>query len=263
MKAFNQYLKKRKTTITLLLQKPPQSFTPDTFHTLRVEIKKLHALFDLVDFCSNGFKQNKTFKPFKLIFRQAGKVRELQVELSLIEKHFFFNLPKDYNTYLKKELTKELKIYFSIINSKSSPNLKKKYRKITSFLTNTSKKKTQCYIHKKRAKIQKFFRQNTLKNKQIHLLRKRLKKLQYSEKILKDNKKNRLFSNKDNLTDLLGEWHDYELIINHLKKVIYSGSIHAQETNQLENIKATFKFKRNLLFNKLNTFLLHNIFKNN
>ena len=73
MKALKKYLKKRKSAITFLLEKQQESFTPDTFHTLRLEIKKLNALFDLVNFCSKSFKQKKTFKPFKLIFSSGRK----------------------------------------------------------------------------------------------------------------------------------------------------------------------------------------------
>ncbi len=107
----------------------------------------------------------------------------------------------------------------------------------------------------KKAKIEKLLRQNTLKNKQIHILRKRLKEFQYNEKSLNYNNQNPLILNKDILSELLGEWHDYQITINHLKKVIDSGKINPNENNQLENIKTTFTFKRELLFNKINTTL--------
>ncbi|MFV5692403.1 CHAD domain-containing protein [Flavobacterium sp. LT1R49] len=261
MKALKKYLKKRKSVINLLLQKPLQSYTPDTFHVLRVEIKKLHALFDLVDFCSKEFKQNKTFNPFKLIFRQAGKIRELQVETSLLEKHFFFNLPKDYCVDLKKELAKELKKFFSITNCKSGSTLKKNYRKIIPFLTKISKKKAQRYMDKKSAEIKKLLPQNTLKNKQMHMLRKRLKEYQYNQKSLNLSKQNKLISVMDVLPELLGEWHDYQVTINHLKKIIDSGQINPTENNQLESIKALFIFKREFLLNKINSALLNSLFR--
>jgi CHAD domain-containing protein len=261
MKALKKKLKKQKSAIDFLLQKPQQSFSPDTFHTLRLAIKKLHALFDLAKFCTKEFKQKKTFKPFNLIFRQAGKIRELQMEASLLEKYFFFNLPKEYSADLKNELTKALKKFCSITN-KSGPILQKKYRKIMPFLSRISKKKAQRYMDKKRAKIEKLLRQNNLKNKQIHLLRKRLKELQYNEKLLNYNKQNKLISSKNMLSELLGEWHDYQVTVNHLKKVIDTGAINANETNQLENIRAAFTSKRNLLFNKINAALTQTLFKN-
>jgi len=44
----------------------------------------------------------KKIKPLKLIFRQAGKVRELQIEEAMLRKYFINNLLKDYRASLKK-----------------------------------------------------------------------------------------------------------------------------------------------------------------
>ena len=43
-------------------------------NTPMVEIKKLNALFELINFCDKDFKRKKTFKPIKEIFQQAGAV---------------------------------------------------------------------------------------------------------------------------------------------------------------------------------------------
>lgn len=252
MKALKKYLKKRESAINLVLEKQQQSYTPDTFHKLRVEIKMLSALFDLIKNCSKEFKHKKTFKPFKLIFRQAGKIRELQVEESLLEKHFSFNLLKEYKDYLKKGLTGELEKFFSITNSTFSQKLKKKYRKMNLLLTKTSKRKVKRYMAKKRTKIEKLLHQNALKNKQIHSLRKRIKEYLYNQKSLNYGKKNKLVSNKNILPELLGEWHDYQIIINHLQKAIDSGEINPNERDLLKKIKETFTFKSESLFNKIN-----------
>ena len=66
MKGLKKYLKKRKSAIISVLEKQQDSFTPDTFHTLRLEIKKLKALFDLINSCSKNFKQKKIVKPLPL-----------------------------------------------------------------------------------------------------------------------------------------------------------------------------------------------------
>lgn len=261
MKALKKILKKQKSIIDLLLQKPQQSFTPETFHSLRLAIKKLHAVFDLAKFCNKKFNQKKTFKPFSLIFQQTGKIRELQVETSLLEKYLFFNLPKEYSIYLKKELAKELKKFFSIINNALGLTLEKKYRKTIPFLIQLNKKKPQRYMDKKRTKIEKLLSQNSLKNKQIHLLRKRLKELQYNESSLNYNKQNRIISNKNILPELLGEWHDYKVTFNHLKKFINSNVLDINEINQLENLKVLFKFKKKLVYTKINATLSNHRFR--
>ena len=70
-----------------------ENYDAGSFHDPRVEIKKLRALFELIDFCVKGFARKKSLKPLLGIFRQAGKVREIHVEDELIRKHFAENLP--------------------------------------------------------------------------------------------------------------------------------------------------------------------------
>ncbi len=140
MKALKKYLKKRKSAITVLLEKQPEFFTSDTFHTLRLEIKKLNALFDLVAFCSKGFQQKKTLKPFKLIFRQAGKIREIQVEEALLEAHFSPDFVIQHRNDLEKTLTEEFNNFFLISNPSFVQKLQKKYSKINAALAKTNKK---------------------------------------------------------------------------------------------------------------------------
>lgn len=54
MKTLTKYIKKRETVIDFLLRKPSNKYTPNTFHKLRVEIKKLNSIFDLINFPQDG-----------------------------------------------------------------------------------------------------------------------------------------------------------------------------------------------------------------
>ena len=85
MNGFKKYLKKRIQAIIALLKRPKRKYWQVTFHQLRIEIKKLDALFDLIDFCAKDFDRDKLFKPFEEIFQQAGKVRDLQIEKNLMK----------------------------------------------------------------------------------------------------------------------------------------------------------------------------------
>jgi uncharacterized protein YdaT len=265
MKALTKYLKNREDAIDFLFEKPTWAYTPDTFHKLRVEINKLNAFFELINFCSKDFKRKKTFKPFKLIFRHAGKVRELQVEEAMLRKYFLNNLLKDYRDSLKKLRLKEKEDFFSIANKKFAARIKKTYREIVPFLTQTDKKKVNSYMEKKRKKIEKLLNQNTLQMPQVHVLRKRLKKFHYNRKSLNLEKQNMPLTRKDVLPELLGKWHDLQVIIRHLKKAMDTCGINPTEVSQLEIIKAKFSSDSELLFNKINVtipilefFAMHN-----
>jgi len=252
MKVITKYIKKRKETINSLLEKPKQTYTPATFHELRVEIKKLDAFFYLINFCSKGFKRKKTFKPFKLIFDQAGKVRETQVEEVILKKYFLIRLLKEYRESLKKHQLKEQEDYFSLANKKFVARLKKMYRKIAPFLAQVDKKKVNRYMKTKRKIIKKLLSQNSIQSPQVHDLRKRLKKFHSNLKSLDMEKQYKPLPKEDILPDLLGKWHDGQIIIRHLKKAMDTVGINSKESIQLEKIKAKISSKSEILFKKIN-----------
>lgn len=255
MKALQKYFKKRKSAITFFLEQQQESFTADTFHTLRLELKKLKALFDLINSCSKNFKQKKIAKPFQLIFSQAGKIRELQVDEALLEEHFGSDYVIQYRNDLKKIVMEETKKFFLTTTPSFAEKLQKKYIKINAVLRKVNKKRTNRYMGKKRTEIEKLLHKKSLKNKQMHALRKRLKEYQFNQKIFDSNNKNKLLPDKNALPELLGEWHDCQMVIQHLKKAIKSGEIIPVENNQIENVIKTFTSKSELLFNKINTTL--------
>nr|WP_315177478.1 CHAD domain-containing protein [uncultured Flavobacterium sp.] len=255
MKALKTYFSKRKSAINLILEKSPKSYIPETFHSLRVEIKKMNALFDLLNYCSKKFKRKKNYSSFKLIFKQAGRIRELQIEQSLLAEQPNSHLLQAYYSHLKKLETKELKRFFAIANKSFVVKFRKKYRKIIPLLTQASKKKVNRYMDKKRREIKKLMCKTKFKKTQMHTFRKQLKTYQYNEKILSCESQNQSLQNKNILSDLLGEWHDYEVVINHLKKGIKSNETISNETKQLQVTKALLTSKRELLFDKINATL--------
>lgn len=255
MKALKTYFSKRKSAINLILEKSPKSYIPETFHSLRVEIKKMNALFDLLNYCSKKFKRKKNYSPFKLIFKQAGRIRELQIEQSLLAEQPNSHLLQAYYSHLKKLETKELKRFFAIVNKSFIRKLKKRYNKIIPLVTKASGKRVDQYIDKKRRAITKLMCKTKFKKMQMHTFRKRLKTYLYNEKILICESQNQTLQNKNILSDLLGEWHDYEVVINHIKKGIKLNKTISSETKQLQVTKALLTSKRELLFDKINATL--------
>lgn len=247
MKRLKKYFKNRKNAINLLLEKPRGSYTSDTFHKLRVEIKKLSALFDLIDCCSEKFKRNKIFKPFKLLFQQAGKVRKLQIEEAMLKKYNTDNLFKNFRNILQKLKLKERQDFFSIINGPFTLKLKEKYDEIEPFLTKIEEKKINIYMEKKRNKILELLIQQNLRTTKIHELRKQLKNYYYNHRSLNMEPLHKA----DALLDLLGKWHDCQILIRQLKKAMNNNIIITGEINEFEKIKKNISSERKLLLNKI------------
>lgn len=255
MKALETYFKDRKSALTFILEKAPELYTIETFHELRVEIKRLQALLEIIAFCHKKFKPRKTLIPFKIIFKEAGKIRELQLEQTILEKQPNFHLLEKYPCRLKKLENKKIKNFFTIVNKHLMKKLRGKYLKISALLTKISKKKIIRYKNKTRIKIKKIVHKSKFKENQIHQFRKRLKVYQYNEKIGNIDLQNHWIEAGKALSGMMGEWHDYKVVILHLKKIIPYYKTKSNEKKNLINIRTSVTSKRDLLFRKINTTL--------
>lgn len=252
MKKLTTYFKKRETTILALLETPPREYNDETFHQLRVEIKKLNALFELIKFCNKDFKRKKTFKPFKLVFRQAGKIRELQLEEIMLNDFISSELVPNYIGNLEALESKEQASFFSIVNQKLIAQLKKKHAIIDPFLRAIKKKKARSYIQEKKNTIQEILHENSIQKETAHELRKQIKILNYALISLSLDKDNPTYYKKDALPTLLGEWHDYEVFVEQLERDILEGKISKKEATPIKKIIKKIRSKNDLLFEDIN-----------
>ncbi len=237
MKAFRKYLEKRKSAINFNLKKRRRSYTSSTFHILRVEIKKLNAFLDLINYCSNDFKRKKTYGPFKVIFQKAGKIREIYLEEVKLKKRFIHILPLSYINGLRKRRLKEQEAYFMLLNEKNLETLKESYKEIKSFLKDITKTKYGEYLNEKKNKVDSLLNTTIPDKTKLHELRKQLKTLNYNKKIRDSKKENKTSSKKNNLSKLLGNWLDNKVIVTNLEKSIKKPGASIKETNQVKKNK--------------------------
>jgi CHAD domain-containing protein len=251
MKKLAKYIKNREAAIDFLLRKPRNKFTQNTYHKLRIEIKKLNSVFDLIRFYSTDFRRKKTYNPFKSIFRQAGKIRELQIEAAMLKKYFRKNSTNDYDKRLKKLRLKAEEDFFLLVNKKLMNQLNKKYQKIIPHLHRINQKNINTYLDKKKNYIQELLVQESVQIEQIHKLRKQLKILNYNKALVDKEKPEEKLSKQDVLPELLGKWHDCQVIIKHLKKTLKKGQLSLSELNQIKIIKSKIVHESNVLLNEI------------
>ena len=60
-----------------------QTFDPEAIHQMRVEVKRLKALFQLLEGLCADFRAKKNLKPVRPIFKSAGRLRDLQLQIGL------------------------------------------------------------------------------------------------------------------------------------------------------------------------------------
>ena len=248
MKTLTGYLGRRKSAIHLLMKKARTRFTSDKFHRFRVEIKKLNAFLNLISFCSDDFKRKKTFKPFKKLFRQAGKVRELQLEKKILKKYQVDNLLMDYSETLDRLRVVEKETFFSMLKRNTASRLKKKFQVIVPYVSRIDGINSSEYLTEYKCLFDELQTHQAFKPHQIHQIRKWLKELRYGCKILSIKPQNIPVLNKSCLSALLGKWHDYEIIINHLKFMIQNGKVNSRELDCLEDIIQKLSSDRETLF---------------
>lgn len=100
-----QYYTSQVHSVLSDINKVKEKASEENIHLLRVDIKKLRAIFNLLELLfPTDFKSKSGYNPLKAIFKNAGKTREMQVNMT-ISGHYKLNqqLRKEYNQFLKKQ----------------------------------------------------------------------------------------------------------------------------------------------------------------
>lgn len=127
----------------------------------------------------------------------------------------------------------------------------KKYQSINPHLHRINQKNINTYLDKKRNYIQELLAQESIQIEQIHKLRKQLKILNYNKALADKEKPEETFSKQDVLPELLGKWHDCQVIIKHLKKTLKKGQLSLTELNPIKTIKSKIVYESNVLLNEI------------
>jgi|SRR5688500_11352000 len=246
MKELKKFLKNRLDHIIDLLDKPKSSYSPETFHQIRVEIKKIDAGFELINFCFKKFKMKTLFEPFNKVFDQAGKVRDLQIEKDLMKKHFFFNTLKDYRKQLTMQEQKEKKSFSALITKSFIGELKNTLDEALPFTKEVTGIKLSNFLDKKKQAIRNLLLKSELTPNEIHDLRIDLKAYYYLAKN-RSLAHNLYDSSKDTISPILGKWHDNYVAINHINNVLKTAELSPRNVTKLEKIKTQMAAEEKLL----------------
>jgi len=261
MKSLRKYIWRRFYAIKYLQQTPPEKCSPALIHKLRVEIKKVKALLNLINRCSGEFKKTKTFGPFKSIYRQAGKIRDLQLEEIFLQKYSDHVDVKNYIKRVKILGKKRLDKYYKIINKKLLRRQRDACDKCQPFISALSRKVVSKYIMNQKDKVERFARRDSFKSQDIHRLRKRLKEFDYNRKSIGSATSVDKTNYDKDLPILLGQWHDYQVMIRHMKKIATkSNNGDFNTTSQLAKIKNQISKDSDQLLKKIKNSLRHSAF---
>jgi len=224
-------------TIESILQEKKQDFNVENMHELRVELKKLNLLLSIIKNSVNRLKYKKQLNHLKQIFKQAGRIRELQLVILQLnfwkEKYSISNLISIKNVELKQAKLAFIKMNKVSIHYKNieqeiisqlekSNNSNKFLKKIKSKINNAFKKIKASYIYK--------IKQDDAKEIELHRLiintKKMINYLKFYEEVSKDNYLDKLVE----LNHDLGEWHDLLVLKLHVMTFIQTISKTKKQT---------------------------------
>lgn len=253
MKKLKKYLNRRISKIHLLLERSRASISARTFHKLRVEIKKLHALFELIGRTSKDFNAEESFLPFRRIFRQAGKIRETQIHERIFSDLPGQSMPDNYRGRLK-QLQQKRRRRLALLLSELGPSaLKRSYSQADRALGSVGKNRIEEYTRRKRKSIRAMAGQAAISPSSVHQLRKELKDHYYNQKSLGHN--DLIFKDTDRLLEIMGRWHDYDVLFRRMRKLRGSGNVRLGESNALKNSISIISSERKLAYRRLKALL--------
>ncbi len=233
MKALSKYLSNREKVIARIMAMPRSAYTDQTFHKLRVELKKLNALFEILEYCSPEFKNRKYFKPFKTLFQQAGRVRELHITEALLKTYFAENSLIQLSQYIAKQKKSEEDAFFSLTTKLIRSKLKKQFQLIEPYAHLTTKKKIRRYLEKNKNSIEKILTEENIKLDLVHAIRKRIKTYNYNRRIIDKDVLSKNITSTDHLSDLVGKWHDLQITLDYIQASKKSVAFEPEEFNLL------------------------------
>ena len=170
------YFHKQASNLFGYFEKPKKSYSENDFHLIRVSIKRIKSLLNLLNKSEPRIHRKKYFSPIEKIFEQAAKIRDPQVKLKLLAHYRNSSIEK-----FKRELTRQIKsekLKFSQMMKVSLlKDLQKSTSKIEDYLDHADRKSVAHFLDKKTKAVQKIGSDKNLKPSGVHEFRKRVKEI--------------------------------------------------------------------------------------
>ncbi|HET9136592.1 MAG TPA: CHAD domain-containing protein [Candidatus Kapabacteria bacterium] len=197
--------------------------TPEVVHELRLTIKKIRALYYLAEFEHQSFDRTKQFAFYRSIFRKAGKVRDLDIIIELIENHNG-NRRLDLRSLLpflrakRQQEMVQLRSYSNPSNDQTDSVIRRIIAK------EISKNDLEDFLDRIRNKLRSTQKKH-LSQKRLHKMRKLYKMFGYIIDASKINWNHKSLKRLRKRQQVLGQWHDFSRAVTILTELDGSSEI--------------------------------------
>ncbi|MGP8214511.1 MAG: CHAD domain-containing protein [Bacteroidia bacterium] len=251
-KHLSKYYKKELTLFSKHLDSAKALPDEKNIHQLRVDIKRLRAIFRLLEMLfPKKFNAGKHSAVLKPVFKSAGEFREIQVNLAYLSQYKLpLHADKLYKQFLRKTERKILKKFKKTVGDfdmAGSDKAKNEIKKLCN-ATRGEKIRENCllFIQKEAVRIENLSMAGD-NPVIIHKIRMHLKSLDaivsLFYKMNPDKKLNELLSHIKQSGEMIGTWHDKIMLVKSLEIFLI----------KFENLKSADLMALIKLLNKIKT----------
>ena len=231
----------------------------EDIHQMRVSVKRLRAGWDLLQYLSDGeVQRSAVLKPYKLLFRKAGKLREAQVNenrAALEGNDEAVQLFRQNQENHRQEL-----IRFMLEWNPPADTMNQVPEEISKL---TNRQVLQQSAQLVQQKISEAAQDS--KKKKLHDARKHLKVVQEVLRIMhfidEDKVPKNLVKQVKKVTSLLGTWHDYEVLAKALEKHNPSPDYKKEQKKLLKKIAKDQQQREKEIYCEFNARMNHESFQ--
>lgn len=215
-----KYLKKSTDEIALLIKKPTDKLSEEDFHTLRTSIKKVKAAAFAIKSRKKSFKRRKVLEAYRNVFKAAGAIREIQLEKKFLDQPEKPAQVKRYLNTLSGSLEKKELAFKALQKKKTVKKIRKSGKQIIKAIKKLHKKDFDKVLNKVNGQL-KEVRRKSFRVGSLHEIRKLLKTTQYIGAMSGIPKS----AATEQMMEKLGDWHDAEILVGHLKNAAKKGFV--------------------------------------
>jgi CHAD domain-containing protein len=217
-----QFYRKRTSSFLANIYKAIITGESEDIHRLRVDVKKIYALYSLFEMIRPDlFKKKVHYNLFVNLFKLSGRIREIQVHLIFLSKPKFRKSDfASFISFLKEQENLASRNFLLEIKGFDNKELKateKEIRKICQEITSRRlTQKSEEFIGEKANKIQGLLIQDQ-RIENVHRIRKHLKAMSTVTTLVSTVRSNEklelIISGLNNTEVMIGEWHDKIVLI--------------------------------------------------
>jgi len=212
-----QFYRKRTSSFLAGIYKSTITGEPEDIHRLRVDVKKIYALYSLFELMKpEVFKRKVKYKLFVDLFKLSGRIREIQVHLIFLAKPKFKKTNfSSFTIFLKEQenqATRDFLLAIKNFNDKELKSTEKEIRKICMDIpVNKLSRKSEEFIKRRAIKIKILLTEDP-GTENVHKIRKHLKAMSTVSSLVStinpDEKLALIITGLNKTEMMIGEWHD-------------------------------------------------------